>query len=119
MTSTYETFTRDDVITCVREVTNGFPVALAFTRVAQRYEMSLRHEGLYDRCVECMTDYTLLLTGEESESAINPLVAMNSLAFTTVVAETFISNLATNPILEPLRTVWLEPTKSRPSRNLM
>jgi len=98
----------DTLTTCVREVTDNFPIALAFTKVAQRYGMDLRHEGLYDRCVDCVVQYTLLLVNDTHEEAINLLVAMNSLAFTTVVAETFISNLATNPRLQPLRCDWLD-----------
>jgi len=110
MNTSYET-TRQDVQTCVRELTASFPIALAFTRVAQRYEgMTLRHEGLYDRCLDCLTAYTLLLVDDECESAINLLTSINSLAFTTVVAETFLSNLATNPRLQPLRCEWLEPS---------
>lgn len=114
MPISYETFTRMDVRTCVRELTGSFPIALAFTKVAQRYGMPSRHEGLYDRCVDCIADYALLPTDEETESAINLLVAMNCVAFTTVVAETFLSNLSTNPLLAPLRRVWLEPIGNRP-----
>jgi len=107
MKTSYET-TRQDVQTCVRELTDSFPIALAFTRVAQRYGLELRHEGLYDRCLDCLTDYTLLLVDDECESAINLLTSINSLAITSVVAETFISNLATNPRLQPLRCDWLD-----------
>lgn len=90
----------------IRELTDGYPISLAFIRAAQRHGLELRFEGLHDRVINCIAEHVLLLAGGEDEAAINLLYATDSLALTAMVSENFISHLATSNIrVAPL---WVE-----------
>ena len=90
----------------VRELTDGYPISLAFIRAAERHGLSLRFDGLHDRVVTCIAEHVLLLVGDEEEAAINLLFATNSLAVVAMVSENFVSHLATSNLgCAPL---WLE-----------
>ena len=86
----------NEVEQAVRELTDGYPISLAFIRAAQRHGLDLRFEGLHDRVVNCISEHVLLLVGGEEEAAINLLYATNSLAVVAMVSENFISHLATS-----------------------
>jgi hypothetical protein len=97
----------ESVEQAVRELTNGYPISLAFIRAAERHGLDLRFEGLHNRVVNCIAEHVLLLVGDEEEAAINLLFSTDSLALTAMVTENFISHLATSNLrCAPL---WLEP----------
>lgn len=80
----------------VREVTNGYPISLAWIRAAERHGLELRFEGLHDRVVNCISEHVLLLVGGEEEAAVNLLVSTESLALVALISENFVSHLATS-----------------------
>ena len=95
-----------EVEQAVRELTDGYPISLAFIRAAQRHGLELRFEGLHDRVINCLAEHVLLLVDGEEEAALNLLFSSNTLAFVAMVSENFIGHLATSSLgCAPL---WLD-----------
>lgn len=91
----------------VRELTDGYPISLAFIRAAERHGLELRFEELHDRVVNCISEHVLLLVDDDEQDALALLDATNPLAVVAMVSENFISHLATSNLgVAPL---WLEP----------
>lgn len=98
----------ESVEQAIRELTDGFPISLAFLRAADRHGLDLRFDGLHDRVVHCLAEHVLLLVDDDEEDALALLDSMNPLAVVAMVSENFISHLATSSLgCAPL---WLEPT---------
>jgi len=85
-----------------------WPIALAFIKSARRHGLELRYDDLHNRVIHVITEHVLMLVDGEEESASNLLYSINPLVLVGLISETFISHLASNPTVAPLRELWVE-----------
>lgn len=91
----------------VEELTGDFPLALAFTNPAKRHGLELRHESLHARAVACISEHVLMFADGDEDRAEELLRSVEILAFVAVIAESFISHLATRESMG-CRFLWLK-----------
>jgi len=94
----------------VGELTGHFPLALAFTIPAKRHGLELIHIGLHQRAVACIAEHTLLLVEGDEGDAEKLLLLADTLPLVTVIAENFISHLATREM--GCKALWVEQKKA-------
>ncbi len=91
----------------VKELTSDFPLSLAFTNPAKRHGLELKYENLHARAVSAISGHVLMLVDGEEEEAESLLRSVEIMSFVAVIAESFISHLATRETMG-CRSIWLE-----------
>ena len=94
----------------VEELTAHFPLSLAFLNPAKRHGLELIHSGLHQRAVACIAEHTLLLVEGDEGDAEKLLLLADTLPLVTVIAENFISHLATRQM--GCKVLWVEGVRA-------
>jgi len=94
----------------VKELTAGFPLALAFTNPAKRHGLDLKFNDLHQRSVACISEHVLMMVGENENAAETLLRTVEIMPFVTVIAENFISHLVTRNM--GCRYLWVESAQA-------
>ncbi len=94
----------------VEELTSDFPLSLAFLGPAKRHGLDLRYENLHARAVACISEHALMLVDGNEDGAESLLRSVEMLAFAAVLAESFVSHLATRDM--GCKSIWVEEAKA-------
>ena len=94
----------------VEELTDNFPLALAFINPAKRHGLDLKFNDLHQRSVACISEHVLMLSNEDENAAETLLRTVEIMPFVTVIAENFVSHLVTRNM--GCRYLWVESDKA-------